>query len=162
VLDADKEGFLRSPTTLIQVAGRAARHIHGRVILYADQVTDSMRQAMEETERRRKIQIEYNERHGITPRSVEKAIREGIEVVAREEAEQAVREAAGLSSEEFDIEQVVAELEEEMELAARNLQFERAAVLRDQIAALRNPGTARWAFGQERVGRKRRLKGRSR
>jgi excinuclease ABC subunit B len=138
VLDADKEGFLRSPTTLIQVAGRAARHLHGKVILYADQITDAMRQAIEETERRRKIQMEYNRRHGITPKSVEKAIREGIEVVGREEADEAVRQAVGLDEEAFDVEQVVAQLEEEMELAARNLQFERAAMLRDQIAQLRS------------------------
>ena len=140
VLDADKEGFLRSPTSLIQVSGRAARHVSGKVILYADQITDSMRQAIHETERRRKIQIEYNEKHGITPRSVEKAIREGIETAAREEAEETVRDAVGLSEKEFEVEEVVADLEEEMELAARNLHFEQAAVLRDQIAELRQKG----------------------
>ena len=140
VLDADKEGFLRSPTSLIQVSGRAARHVNGKVILYADQITDSMRQAMEEMERRRKIQVEYNQKNKITPRSVEKAIREGIEGAAKEEAEEAVRDAVGFDADQFDIEQVIAELEEEMELAARNLHFERAAVLRDQIALLREKG----------------------
>ncbi|MBI3333405.1 MAG: excinuclease ABC subunit UvrB [Candidatus Omnitrophica bacterium] len=140
VMDADKEGFLRSPTSLIQVSGRAARHLHGEVILYADRVTDAMRQAMDETGRRRKIQMAYNETHGITPRSVEKAIREGIEAVTHEEAEETVREAAGFSADQFDLEEAVAELEEEMELAARNLQFERAAALRDQIAELREKG----------------------
>ena len=142
VLDADKEGFLRSPTTLIQVAGRAARHLNGRVLLYADQITDSMRQAMTETERRRKIQIEYNRKHRITPRSVEKAIHAGIEEAAKEEAQEVVREAAGFDADRFDLEQVVAELEEEMELAARNLHFERAAVLRDQISELRSKGVS--------------------
>ncbi|MCM8794762.1 MAG: excinuclease ABC subunit UvrB [Candidatus Omnitrophica bacterium] len=140
VLDADKEGFLRSPTSLIQVSGRAARHLHGHVILYADQVTDAMRHAMRETDRRRKIQLAYNEKNKITPRSVEKAIREGIEVVSKEEADQIVQSAAGLSGDQFDLEEVIAEMEREMELAARNLQFERAAVIRDQVVALREKG----------------------
>jgi excinuclease ABC subunit B len=112
------------------------------VILYGDQVTDAMRQAMTETERRRKIQLAYNEKNGITPRSVEKAIREGIEEAAQEEAEEVVSAAAGFDSDRFDVEQVVGELEEEMELAARNLQFERAAALRDQITDLRQKGVA--------------------
>ena len=142
VLDADKEGFLRSPTSLIQVSGRAARHIHGRVILYADQVTGSMKQAMQETTRRRKIQLEHNAKNKITPRSIQKAIREGIETAAMEEAEEVVREAAGFNAEQFDVEEAVAELEEEMESAARNLHFERAAALRDQIADLRKKGIA--------------------
>ena len=140
VLDADKEGFLRSATSLIQVAGRAARHLNGRVILYADHVTDSMKQAMQETERRRKIQLEHNRENKITPRSIQKAIREGIETAALEEAEEVVREAAGFSPEQSDVEEAVAEMEEEMELAARNLHFERAAAIRDQIADLRKKG----------------------
>ncbi len=148
VLDADKEGFLRSATSLIQVAGRAARHVNGKVILYADQVTDSMRQAMEETSRRRRIQQAHNEKHGITPRSVEKAIREGIEAVSKEEAAEEVRSATGLDPDRFDIEEVGAELEREMELAARNLQFERAAVLRDQAADLRKRGVQALAGAQ--------------
>ncbi len=155
VLDADKEGFLRSATTLIQVSGRAARHLNGKVIMYADQITDSMRQAMEEMERRRKIQLEYNQKNKITPRSVEKAIREGIEGVAKEEAEETVREAAGFDAEQFDIEQVIAELEEEMELAARNLHFERAAVLRDQIADLRKKGVSALATAEPAPARRR-------
>ena len=142
VLDADKEGFLRSPTALIQVSGRAARHVNGKVILYADSVTDSMNQAMQETERRRKRQLAYNERNKITPRSVKKAIREGIEEAAKEEAKEIVAQAAGLDGDQFDLEEVVAELEEEMELAARNLQFERAARFRDQVAALRAKGVS--------------------
>ncbi len=154
VLDADKEGFLRSPTSLIQVSGRAARHVNGRVILYADRMTDSMKQAMQEMDRRRKIQLAYNTEHKITPRSVEKAIREGIEAVSLEQAEEEVRSAAGFSAEQFDVEQVVAELEQEMELAARNLHFERAAVLRDQIADLRKKGVSGLADAQPRPDRK--------
>jgi len=140
VLDADKEGFLRSGTTLIQTAGRAARNAHAKVILYADKETDGMRYALSETNRRRKIQLAYNEKHGITPRSIEKAIKAGIEEVSEEEAGETVREATGLSSDQFDLEQVIAEVEGEMEAAARNLQFERAAALRDQAAALRTKG----------------------
>ncbi|MBI3615338.1 MAG: excinuclease ABC subunit UvrB [Candidatus Omnitrophica bacterium] len=158
VLDADKEGFLRSPTSLIQVSGRAARHLHGQVILYADQETDGMRQAMRETGRRRKIQLAYNEEHGITPRSVEKAIREGIETVAKEEAEETMRDAVGLDSDRFDLEEVVADLEREMELHARNLQFERAAVLRDQITELRKAGVAGLATAEPKAERKHRSK----
>ncbi len=155
VLDADKEGFLRSPTALIQVSGRAARHVNGRVILYADQITDAIRQAMEETGRRRKIQLEYNEKNKITPRSVEKAIREGIETAAKEEADEVVREAVGFEEDQFDIELVIAELEEEMELAARNLHFERAAVLRDQIADLRKKGIPALASAEPSPERRR-------
>ncbi len=158
VLDADKEGFLRSATALIQVAGRAARHLNGRVILYADQVTNSMRQALQETERRRNIQLEHNEKNKITPRSVEKAIREGIEGVSKGEAEEVVREAAGFNAEQFDVEEVVAELEEEMELAARNLHFERAAALRDQIADLRKKGIASLAGAEPAPFRRRPVK----
>ncbi len=142
VLDADQEGFLRSPTSLIQVSGRAARHLNGKVILYGDKKTQAMKQAMAETERRRKIQLAYNKSHGITPRSVEKAIREGIEEAAKEEAPEVVAQAAGFDTEAFDLEQVAAELTQEMELAARNLQFERAVLLRDQIAELRKKGVA--------------------
>ncbi len=155
VLDADKEGFLRSATSLIQVSGRAARHLHGKVILYADQVTDSMRQAMQETDRRRAIQLEHNRENKITPRSIEKAIREGIETVAKEEAEEVVRESAGFSPEQFDVEEAVAEMEEEMELAARNLHFERAAVIRDQIADLRKKGISSLAGAEPAPERRR-------
>ncbi len=153
VLDADKEGFLRSSTSLIQVSGRAARHLNGQVILYADQVTAAMRQAMAETERRRKRQLEYNKEHGITPRSVEKAIREGIEAVAEADAEETVREAVGLDADRYDLEEVVAQMEREMELHARNLQFERAAALRDQIADLRKKGVAMLATQEPKADR---------
>ena len=161
VLDADKEGFLRSATSLIQVAGRAARHLNGKVILYADHVTDSMKQAMQETDRRRRIQREHNAKNKITPRSIQKAIREGIETVSKDAAEDLVREAAGFNPEQFDVEEVVAELEEDMELAARNLHFERAAELRDQIADLRKKGIAGLASAEPAPQRRGKWKRRS-
>ncbi|OIO33903.1 MAG: excinuclease ABC subunit B [Candidatus Omnitrophica bacterium CG1_02_40_15] len=136
ILDADKEGFLRSETSLIQVAGRAARNIDGHVIMYADTITNSMRKAIEETNRRRKKQTEFNKANNITPRSIEKAIRNGIESLKK--AEEIVIEAAGQSEEDYEKEMVIAELEREMELLARNLQFERAAKLRDRIKELKN------------------------
>jgi excinuclease ABC subunit B len=142
VIDADKEGFLRSQTSLIQVAGRAARNINGQVIMYADNVTGSMKRALSEMNRRRKTQLEFNKRHDITPRSIEKAIKEGIEML--KEAEATVASVAGQGLDDLDKMQVIAELESQMELAARNLQFERAAELRDQIASLT---TTRQAVG---------------
>ena len=146
VLDADNEGFLRSPTSLIQVSGRAARHLRGQVIMYASRMTDAMRQAITETTRRRARQLAYNQQHGITPRGVEKGILEGIEGAAKAEADQLVGEVVGQSGEQRLVQEVAAELEQEMELAARNLQFERAAVLRDQLAALRAGGDTRAAM----------------
>ncbi len=134
ILDADKEGFLRSETSLIQVAGRAARHIHGQVLLYADKVTGSMQRAMDEMSRRRALQLEYNKTHGITPRSIEKAIRDGIETVRQ--AEELITEVAAEDEEEHEIRTTISQLEEEMLLAARNLEFEKAAYLRDQIREL--------------------------
>ena len=135
ILDADKEGFLRSQTSLIQVAGRAARHIDGEVIMYADTITRSMKMAIEETNRRREKQVEFNKKHNITPRSVEKAIRDGIEVVKK--AEKIVLDVAGQSGEEYEVDTIITELQKEMQLSARNLQFERAAELRDKIRELR-------------------------
>ncbi len=134
ILDADKEGFLRSETSLIQVSGRAARNINGQVILYADTITGSMKRAIAESERRRKLQLEYNREHGITPKTVEKAIYEGIEAVRQ--AEEVVADASAETDDERDVRQLIAELEGEMLLAARNLQFERAAYLRDQVLEL--------------------------
>jgi len=134
VIDADKEGFLRSQTSLIQVAGRAARNINGQVIMYADTVTGSMKRALDEMNRRRKTQLEFNKKNNITPRSIQKAIKEGIEIL--EEAKEEVVEVTGQSLEEFAKQEVISDLEREMELAARNLQFERAAQLRDQIVSL--------------------------
>ncbi|OGW82518.1 MAG: excinuclease ABC subunit B [Omnitrophica bacterium RIFCSPHIGHO2_02_FULL_51_18] len=134
VLDADKEGFLRSQTSLIQVAGRAARHVNGQVILYADTVTESMRNTLQETKRRRKIQTEYNKKNHITPTSIQKEVREGIEAVKK--AREIVKETAGLREGVEDVMQVLSDLEAEMEEAARSLQFERAIFLRDQIKTL--------------------------
>ncbi|MGE4357986.1 MAG: excinuclease ABC subunit UvrB [Candidatus Omnitrophota bacterium] len=135
ILDADKEGFLRSEVSLIQVAGRAARNINGKVIMYADSITDAMRKTVEETERRRKVQLEYNRKHNITPHSIKKAVKDYIEIV--EETKEFVRKLTGVSEERAEIEEVIAQLEKEMELAARNLYFERAAIIRDQIKELR-------------------------
>ena len=137
ILDADKEGFLRSETSLVQTAGRAARHEKGRVIFYADTITDSIRRTMEITNYRREKQLAYNREHGITPRGVKRAAqtslhpRDGGGVPAQETA-LAMAETSG-----GDIQAVIAELENEMSEAAANLEFERAAILRDQITALK-------------------------
>ena len=131
VLDADKEGFLRSETSLIQVAGRAARHQEGHVIFYADTITESMRKMIHETTRRRKMQTEFNQANGITPTSIQKEIREGIEAIKR--AREIVQEAAGVEPAVDEAMSVISDLEQEMEEAARLLQFERAIQLRDQI-----------------------------
>lgn len=138
VLDADKEGFLRSETSLIQVAGRAARNINGQVVMYADTVTGSMRRAINEMSRRREIQLEFNKKNKITPKTIEKAIRDGIELI--KESRELVAEAAGQNVDDYERESVIADLESEMELCARNLQFERAAELRDEIKRLRKSG----------------------
>jgi excinuclease ABC subunit B len=135
ILDADKEGFLRSATSLIQVAGRAARNINGRVIMYADNSTGSMKKAITESNRRRKIQLEFNLKNKITPRSIQKEIKKGIEDL--QEAEDFLGELTGQNPEEYQLHKYIAELEYEMELAARNLQFEKAAVIRDKIQELR-------------------------
>jgi excinuclease ABC subunit B len=134
ILDADKEGFLRSGTSLIQVAGRAARHINGSVLMYADTLTKSMKKAIDETNRRREIQLEFNVENKITPRTIEKAVKEGIESYkkAREVIESVVEE----NDDQYDITSLIGELQHDMEVAARNLQFERAAILRDQIKEL--------------------------
>jgi excinuclease ABC subunit B len=135
VLDADKEGFLRSGTSLIQVAGRAARNVNGEVVLYADELTGAIRHLVSETHRRRQKQLEYNERHHITPTTITKAIRESIEVARQAEA--LAVEQTGESMEAYEIRRTIAELEEEMVVCARGLQFERAALLRDQIRSLK-------------------------
>ncbi|MDP8230957.1 MAG: excinuclease ABC subunit UvrB [Candidatus Gorgyraea atricola] len=135
ILDADKEGFLRSQTALIQVAGRAARNIDGQVIMYADTVTKSMERAMQETERRREKQLEFNKKNNITPKSIEKAVKDGIEIAKK--AEGTVVDVTGQSEEEYEVDSLVGEMQREMELCARNLQFERAAELRDRIKQLK-------------------------
>ena len=135
IFDADKEGFLRSQTSLIQVAGRAARNINGIVVMYADKITPAMRATIEESERRRKIQTEFNKEHNITPSSIKKAINLGIEEFA--EAEEMIADLTGQKKEAYEISIFISDLEREMELAARNLQFERAAAIRDKIKELR-------------------------
>lgn len=134
ILDADKEGFLRSETSLVQTAGRAARHTHGRVILYADEMTDSMRRMIERTEERRARQLEYNRQHGITPRSIEKEIQAALAI--RETAREVERSVVRESGEDEDVHEVIQQLEAEMLEAAEALEFERAAMLRDRIRAL--------------------------
>src|SRR5690606_11948971 len=142
ILDADKEGFLRSETSLIQMIGRAARNERARVILYADDVTDSMRRAIEETERRRAVQEEFNREHGIVPKSVEKGILPGIERQVK--AHTVVRSVIGEAADAFELREKIAELEREMLEAADRLDFERAAELRDAIAHLEeSAGTER-------------------
>jgi excinuclease ABC subunit B len=142
ILDADKEGFLRSAGSLIQTIGRAARNVHGRAILYADTVTGSMRRALDETDRRRRKQIEYNERHGITPQSIVKAVQDVMEG-ARGDVEQGLRrgvlvEDAGLLMGPEQAMKRIKKLEAEMYKHARNLEFEEAARIRDQIEKLRH------------------------
>ena len=136
ILDADKEGFLRSSTALIQVGGRAARNLNGTVIMYADTITRSMKKAIDESLRRRITQIEFNRKHKISPRSIDKAIKKGIEDT--EGAEEFVQKLTGEPIEQYQLHKYITELEYEMECAARNLQFEKAAALRDKIKELRN------------------------
>ncbi|HRZ40458.1 MAG TPA: helicase-related protein, partial [Candidatus Omnitrophota bacterium] len=138
IFDADKQGFLRSKTSLIQVGGRAARNIHGMVIMYADSLSSAMREAIFECERRRAIQLEFNKKHGITPRTIEKAFQQGIEELQDEEdPEEILRGAVEQDEEGYEFSKYISELEREMELAARNLDFERAAALRDRIKELK-------------------------
>ncbi|HVU09540.1 MAG TPA: excinuclease ABC subunit UvrB [Verrucomicrobiae bacterium] len=135
ILDADKEGFLRSETSLIQTAGRAARHLHGEVILYADVMTDSIKKFLAVTEYRRQKQIAYNREHNITPRSVSRAVEESLATYEsnREEAAGVLRDAKM----DVDLTETISELETEMLKAAEDLQFEKAALLRDQIKELK-------------------------
>jgi len=133
ILDADKEGFLRSETSLIQTIGRAARNVSGKVILYADKITGSMKRAIDETERRRKIQAEYNRKHHITPKTIQKNIES---IVDHELKPEVSREFINLESLE-DLNGYIKKREKEMKDAARNLEFEKAAVIRDEIGELR-------------------------
>jgi excinuclease ABC subunit B len=139
ILDADKEGYLRSSTSLIQTAGRAARHVNGEVLMYADRVTGSMRDAIAETERRRAAQAEYNREHSITPESVKRSIRELLETVP--ERDYYTVAVPTIPSERWESPAALAArvqaLEAEMREAARRLDFERAAELRDRVKALR-------------------------
>jgi len=136
ILDADKEGFLRSQTSLIQTAGRAARHVNGEVVLFADQVTQSMEALISISEYRRAKQMEYNEKHGITPQTVRRAVQESLHTIlrGREIAASVIQEAGG----DFNVTELLRELEEEMQEASANLEFERAALLRDQIMEVKS------------------------
>ena len=136
ILDADKEGFLRSATSLIQQMGRAARNVCSKVILYADRITPAMQKAIDETNRRRTLQIEYNKIHGITPRTVEKAIRRGIETELS--ARRTARQVIGLNEEQYERAELLRILEEEMLAASDALEFEKAAELRDNLQKLRS------------------------
>ncbi|HVI81966.1 MAG TPA: excinuclease ABC subunit UvrB [Chthoniobacterales bacterium] len=148
ILDADKEGFLRSQTSLIQTAGRAARHVNGEVALFADQITQSMQALMSISKYRRAKQMAYNEKHGITPQTVRRAVQESLHTILRghEIESSVIREVGG----DFDLTELLRELEEEMQQASANLEFERAALLRDQIMEVKS-GT-----GITKIERKRR------
>ncbi len=131
ILDADKEGFLRSETSLIQTIGRTARNVNGKVIMYADRVTDSMRRAIDETNRRRAIQEEYNKKHGITPKTIVKSVSDVISAVTETD-----------DAPETNVHQVIARLESEMRIAAEELRFEDAARIRDRIKRLKHTGAS--------------------
>lgn len=137
ILDADREGFLRSERSLIQVMGRAARNVNGKVIMYADTITDSMRRAIEETERRRKIQMEYNKANGIVPRSIKKSVKEVFQFVEAVKENQVDYKTMSKKLSIDEIEDVIKEIEKEMYEAAAELDFERAAYLRNQIKDLK-------------------------
>lgn len=133
ILDADKEGFLRSERSLIQTIGRAARNTDGKVIMYADELTQSMEKAISETNRRRKIQKEYNEAHGITPQTIKKSVRDTIKATIVED----IQNEYGIKEDE-DIKAVIDKLTAKMIAHAQNLEFEKAAELRDKIEELEN------------------------
>jgi excinuclease ABC subunit B len=142
ILDADKEGFLRAERSLIQTIGRAARNLHGKAILYADRITDSMKKAIDETERRRARQVAHNEAHGIVPRSIRKQVRDLIDGVysekaSKEQEKQELQRAMAQDMSEKDVAKEIKRLEKQMLEHARNLEFEKAARVRDQLALLR-------------------------
>ena len=138
IMDADKEGFLRSETFFMQMMGRAARHLEGHVVMYADRITGSMKAAMDETTRRRKVQEDYNKAHGITPKSIIKAINDsrlaGQKIIEQDEQERKV-DPSKMTGEEIKF--YLDELNEQMDLAARNLEFEVAARIRDKIGEVK-------------------------
>lgn len=136
ILDADKEGFLRSESALIQTIGRAARHVEGKVIMYADNITESMDKAISETARRREIQQKYNQEHNITPRSVKKEIGAGLRAIIPQKEEKTALDLKRIPPEELS--SLVKDLQSQMQLAAANLDFEQAALLRDQIEEIKN------------------------
>jgi excinuclease ABC subunit B len=141
ILDADKEGFLRSTTALIQTIGRAARHINGRVLMYADRITDSMRLAIEETNRRRSKQVKYNQEHNITPVSIHKAIRDLTDQMSPRAVAEARGEYKGKKRSDVtsaqELKKVIVDLEKQMRIAAQNLEFEKAAAIRDEMYELK-------------------------
>jgi excinuclease ABC subunit B len=142
ILDADKEGFLRSERSLIQTIGRAARHINGKAIMYADKVTASMQRAIGETERRRNKQLAYNQQHGITPQGIVKGVRDMIDGVydaqeAHQQLKAAQAEATYAAMNEKELTREIKRIDKEMLDAARNLEFERAAELRDELKKLK-------------------------
>ncbi len=137
ILDADKEGFLRSETSLIQTIGRAARNVRGQVILYADQMTGSMERAIKETFRRRKTQIAYNKKHGITPRTIEKKIKDIIGEETKTEKVKSILDLDLAAQKGKNLEEIIKEKEKQMRAAAQNLEFELAALLRDEIKVLK-------------------------
>jgi excinuclease ABC subunit B len=139
ILDADKEGFLRGETSLVQTIGRAARNVDGRVLMYADRETDAMKAAMRETERRRAIQLAYNEEHGVTPETVRKGISEMAEFLAMEDRapKRRRRKSSGDFADAAELERTIVSLEEEMLAAADDLRFEEAGRIRDELKELR-------------------------
>ena len=155
ILDADKEGYLRSETSLIQTAGRAARHVEGRVVLFCENMTKSIEGLVNITEYRRSKQLEYNEKHGITPQSVKRAVQESLHAtLSGKAAEDGILKDSG---KDFDIVAVIKELQGEMQDAATKLEFEKAALLRDQIGELKaQMGEADGGGGKK--GRKRKVK----
>ena len=138
ILDADKEGFLRSETSLIQTIGRAARNSEGHVIMYADKMTDSMQAAIDTTERRRKIQQEYNEAHGITPQTIKKSVRDLIAISKKVAAEEMSLTVDPESMSKKELEKTIADIEKKMKKAAAELNFEAAAEYRDRLIMLKN------------------------
>jgi excinuclease ABC subunit B len=150
ILDADKEGFLRNTTSLIQTIGRAARNVNGRVIIYADNITGSIERAIEETDRRRKIQLAYNKKHGITPKTIEKTIKNileefGITSAGKGKAAKKLKGDARAKSildlemraDKRPVAEIIKEKESQMREAAKELQFELAAILRDEVRELK-------------------------
>ncbi|HEX2474389.1 MAG TPA: excinuclease ABC subunit UvrB, partial [Lacipirellulaceae bacterium] len=158
ILDADKEGFLRSETSLMQTIGRAARNVNAKVILYADKVTEAMQRTIEETARRRALQEEYNREHGITPETIRKAIFAGIEAEAAAHAE-ANAKVGRTDETQYITEEYIAELEAEMMAAAEGMEFERAATIRDRISQLRDEVGKPLAAVRERDAEKKKMRG---
>ncbi|MCK4374921.1 MAG: UvrB/UvrC motif-containing protein, partial [Candidatus Brocadiae bacterium] len=136
ILDADREGFLRSDTSLIQTMGRCARNVNAEVILYADEITQSMARAMEETQRRREVQVEHNRQHGVEPQTIRKDIQRGIAYEVQAWKRRVETPVIAESDEDYLTASKLDELEKEMKDAAGNLDFERAALLRDRIREL--------------------------